>query len=237
MPLAVCWYLIALTVGLNHHRSTIVFSCSVLSDETTKTYIWLLQTFLLAMRQKYPRSLITDGDNAMARAIFVVMPDAFHRLCSWHIEQNMIKHLRKQKLKDFKTFIYQRMEPDEFEERWAAFIQQYGVSEQDAWFSRMYALREKWAAAYTKGGYFLRMSSNQRSESLNSGLHNHLDRLMSLVDLLEHSQYFLSRVRRNEAELDARASQSVPFTRISDDPLLKSVARIYTPPMFKMVKE
>uniref|UniRef100_A0ACD6ATI9 Uncharacterized protein n=1 Tax=Avena sativa TaxID=4498 RepID=A0ACD6ATI9_AVESA len=149
----------------------------------------------------------------------------------------MIKHIRKQKLKDFKKFIYERMEPDEFEERWAAFLLLYGVSEQDAWFSRMYELRGKWAAAYTKGGYFLRMSSNQRSESLNSGLHNHLDRMMSMVDLLEHSQYFMSRIRRNEGELDAKASQSVPFTRISDHPLLKSAARIYTPEIFKWVKE
>ena len=91
--------------------------------------------------------------------------------------------------------------------------------------------------AYTKGGYFLRMRSNQRSESLNSGLHNHLDRKMSIVDLLEHSTYYISRLRRNEGELDARASQSVTFTRITDHPLLKSAAGIYTPAMFKMVKD
>jgi zinc finger SWIM domain-containing protein 3 len=224
-------------VGVNHHRSTTVFACAVLSDETTSSYVWLLETFLMAMRQKHPRSLITDGDYAMARAIFVVMPDAFHRLCSWHIEQNMIKHLRKEKLKDFRQFIYMRMEVDEFERRWAEYKQKHGVSEKDSWFNRMYDLREKWSAAYTKGGYFLRMRSNQRSESLNSGLHNHLDRHMSMVDLLEHSQYYKSRIRRNEEELDAKASQSVPFTKISDHPLLKSAARIYTPVMFKMVKE
>jgi len=57
-------------VGVNHHRSTTVFACSLLSDETTSSYIWLLKTFLLAMHQKQPRSLITDGDYAMARAIF-----------------------------------------------------------------------------------------------------------------------------------------------------------------------
>jgi hypothetical protein len=60
---------------------------------------------------------------------------------------------------------------------------------------------------------------------------------MSLVDLLEHTRYFQSRIRRNESEKDAKASQSVPFTKRTDDPLLKSAARIYTPPIFKMVKE
>jgi zinc finger SWIM domain-containing protein 3 len=33
------------------------------------------------------------------------------------------------------------------------------------------------------------MQSNQRSESLNSVLHNHLDRKMSLVDLMEHYEF------------------------------------------------
>jgi zinc finger SWIM domain-containing protein 3 len=206
-------------VGVNHHRSTTVFGCATLSDETTRSYILLLQTFLLAMRQKHPKSLVTDGDNAMARAIYVVMPNAFHRLCNWQIEQNMIKHLRKQKLKDFKKFIYERMEPDEFEERWAAFRQQYGVSDEDAWFSRMYDLRGKWAAPYTKGGYFLQMSSNQRSESLNSGLHNHLDRLMSLVDLLEGTPSIFSHVSggmkpRRMPKLHSRyLSLNYPITR------------------------
>jgi hypothetical protein len=39
---------------------------------------------------------------------------------------------------------------------------------------------------------FFGMQSNQRSESLNSVLHNHLDRKMSLVDLVEHYEFRLS---------------------------------------------
>jgi zinc finger SWIM domain-containing protein 3 len=191
----------------------------------------------MAMCQKHPKSLITYGDHAMGRAIYVVMPDAFHRLCSWHIEQNMLRHLRKEKLKDFRKLIYERMEVEEFERRCTEYMQQYEFSKKDTWLMRMYGLREKWSAAYIKDGYFLRMRSNQRSESLNSGLHNHLDNMMSMVDLLEHSQFYKSCIHRNERENDAKASQSVPFTELKDDPLLKSDARIYTPVMFKMVKE
>ncbi|RLM61906.1 hypothetical protein C2845_PM14G20110 [Panicum miliaceum] len=53
----------------------------------------------------------------------------------------------------------------------------------------MYELRRKWAATFTRGRHFLGMQSNQRSESLNSRLHNHLDRKMSMVDLVEHYEY------------------------------------------------
>jgi hypothetical protein len=78
-------------ISVGHHHTTVVFGCGILSDETASSYIWLLNAFLKAMRQQQPYSLITDGYVAMAKAIEIVMPLADHRLCSWHIEQNMIK--------------------------------------------------------------------------------------------------------------------------------------------------
>ncbi|KAM0892909.1 hypothetical protein ACQ4PT_025458 [Festuca glaucescens] len=187
--------------------------------------------------KNHPRSVITDGDHAMARAISKVFPNADHRLCSWHIEQNMIRHLRKTKLSDFRKFVYYYRNVDEFESRWADFLEEYEITEKDAWINRMYELRKKWSRAYTKDRYFLRMQSNQRSESLNSRIHKNLDRRMSLADLLEHTDHCLWRIRKNEAELDARASQTVPFTELDAEPLLRSSANIYTPVMFKKVKQ
>ncbi|XP_062233641.1 protein FAR1-RELATED SEQUENCE 5-like [Phragmites australis] len=224
-------------IGLNHHHSTVVFGCGIISDESVSSYVWLLEAFLEAMRQHHPLSVITDGDIAMARAIEIVMPKADHRLCSWHIEQNMIHRLRGEKLSEFRKFVYHPMTVDNFEKRWMEYKENYGISEEDIWMVMMYDLRKKWSAAYTKGRHFLSMQSNQRSESLNSRLHKHLDRKMSLVDLVEHYEFSLSRIRRNEAELDAKASLSVPFTRISADIFEKKAARIYTPKMFKKVRE
>ncbi|KAE8809675.1 protein FAR1-RELATED SEQUENCE 5-like [Hordeum vulgare] len=149
----------------------------------------------------------------------------------------MIRNLRKQKLKDFRKFVYHIWDGDEFERRWVEFMVDYDISEKDAWIMRMYELRKKWSRAYTKGRYFLGMQSNQRSESLNSRLHKNLDRRMSLVDLLEHSDHCLSRIRKNEAELDATASDIVPFTKLAAEPLERSAALIYTQVMFKKVKQ
>ena len=97
-------------MGLNHHRSTVVFGVGLVSDESADSYEWLLQVFLEAMHQKHPISAITDGDVSMAKAISLVWPSTYHRLCSWHIEQNMVLHLRKEKLKEFRKFIYYAME-------------------------------------------------------------------------------------------------------------------------------
>ncbi len=41
-------------VGLNQHRSTVVFGCGIIAEETVKGYEWLLSTFLTAMSQKHP---------------------------------------------------------------------------------------------------------------------------------------------------------------------------------------
>uniref|UniRef100_A0ACD5UMN4 Uncharacterized protein n=1 Tax=Avena sativa TaxID=4498 RepID=A0ACD5UMN4_AVESA len=59
---------------------------------------------------------------------------------------------------------------------------------------------------------------------------------MSLVDLIEHTDHCLWRIRKNKTELDSPASQTVPFTELDAEPLKKSGARIYTPAMFKKVK-
>jgi zinc finger SWIM domain-containing protein 3 len=52
----------------------------------------MLETFSEAMSQKHPISVITDGDLAMQKAIRVVWPNSNHRLCMWHIEQNIFRN-------------------------------------------------------------------------------------------------------------------------------------------------
>ena len=100
----------------------------------------------------------------------------------------------------------------------------------------MYELRKKWAAAYTKSRYFLGMISNQRSESLNSRLHVHLNRKMKLVDMLQHVEHCVSIMRKNEAALDAVATHTILFTKLSAHPLEIAASYIYTPVMFAKVK-
>lgn len=65
-------------VGVNHHRQLILLGCSLLRDETKKSYIWLLKTWLQAMGGKSPRAIITDQDKAIIAAVF---PTSCHRFC------------------------------------------------------------------------------------------------------------------------------------------------------------
>ncbi|XP_028066856.1 G-type lectin S-receptor-like serine/threonine-protein kinase At4g27290 [Camellia sinensis] len=65
-------------VGFNHHRETIIFGTALLYDETVESFVWLFQNFLEAMSGKAPKTLFTDQDAAMAKAIPIVMPDTSH---------------------------------------------------------------------------------------------------------------------------------------------------------------
>jgi hypothetical protein len=132
-------------IGVNHHRGTVVFACGIISDETIGSYVWLLEVFLEAIHQKHPISVITDGDLAMAKAIEVVLPNTDHRLCSWHVEQNMVRHLRGKTLQDFRKFIYHPMDVEEFERQWVEFMSEHKIN--DMWLLWMYELRNKWSAA------------------------------------------------------------------------------------------
>ncbi|PNT70062.1 hypothetical protein BRADI_2g04713v3, partial [Brachypodium distachyon] len=214
-------------VGLNHHHSTIVFGCGIISHETSESYEWMLRTFSAAMAQKHPISVITDGDLAMQRAIRVVWPDTIHRLYVWHIQQNIVRHLGDDLVKEeFKSFIYDRSPIEEHEKKWLDFLER----------SKMYQMRKLWCAPYLVGHCFLGLSNNQRSESLNSVLHTHLDGSMTLFKMLEHYERCLLTRRLNESILDIVALQSVPFTEVDASSLEKHAAQVFTPAMFALVR-
>ncbi|CAO2196946.1 unnamed protein product [Urochloa humidicola] len=197
-------------VGLNHHRSTTVFGCGIVSDERTETCVWMLRALMKEMCQQKPKSIITDGDYSMMKAIRQVLPGVNHRICSWHVEENLPKHLSKKSVEAFRPLIYYGSSPATFEHRWKAFVAKYQTAKNSHWLRMMYNNKKLWAASFHFENFFLGMKSNQRSESLNSSLHRHLDRKMSLLDLVEHYENCVTRLRETEAGSDAVASQSLP---------------------------
>jgi len=186
-------------VGLNHHRSTTIFACVVVSHETVESFQWLLRTLLVAM-YKEPRSIITDGDHAMRKAIRAVLPNTVHRLCTWHIERNATKFLHHTMIPGFRLLIYMHGSPGTFEARWQSFMKKHKIGKRRRrrkyrkWLSKMYIIRRLWSASYLKNEYFLGAQSNQRSESLNSRLHKYLNRKMTLYDMVDHYSYCVTRI-------------------------------------------
>jgi len=224
-------------VGVNHHRSTVVFGCGIISHETSEAYEWMLRTLSLAMGQKHPISVITNGDLAMQKAIRVVWPNSNHRLCVFHVEQNISRHLHNDEVKaKFKGLLYDRCSVDEIEIKWELFLVKHKVKSEESWLHQMYQMRKLCCDAYQVGHCFLGMRSNQRSESLNAMLHEHLDGKMTLVSMLQHYERNLSDLRRNEAVLDIVALETVPFIEASASIFEKDAAWLFTPTVFDVVK-
>nr|XP_020155217.2 protein FAR1-RELATED SEQUENCE 5-like [Aegilops tauschii subsp. strangulata] len=224
-------------VGVNNHRCTTVFGCAIIADETEGTYVWLLQTFMKANCQVKPKSIITDSDAAMIRAIRTVLSDVFHRLCSWHIEKNMQRHLHYKSLDEFRSLLYYATSQANFEQRWKAFYDKWKTDRTEEWLDRMYRKRRLWAASYLSDGFFLGMRSNQRSESLNSCLHLHLDYGMTIVDLVVHYENCIVRLRENEAYDDCEAFQKEPPSVTKYKALEEHAAKVFTPANFYILQD
>lgn len=111
-------------LGINHHRRTIVFGFALLSYETEQMYTWLLETFLAAMDRKQPKTVITDGDKAMRKAISKKFPQAKHRLCCWHIGRNAQANVNKEFTSDFRRCMLRPYTQERFEKKWKEIILQ-----------------------------------------------------------------------------------------------------------------
>ena len=120
-----------------------VFGCALLKDESVGTYEWVLETFLIAMMNKKPISVVTDGGKAMRKAIKRVLLNACHRMCSWHLQRNAFTNVH---IKDFtSTFarcMFMRRNPEEFEKAWHEMVEKLGLNG-NRWVTEIYARSEE----------------------------------------------------------------------------------------------
>ncbi|KAI6657050.1 Protein FAR1-RELATED SEQUENCE 5-like [Oopsacas minuta] len=78
---------------VNKHVNTPVLACTLLDRETEEAFTWAFSEFLKPFRHP-PKIIITDCDPAMAAAIRNVHPSTIHLLCTFHIGQNIVKHIK-----------------------------------------------------------------------------------------------------------------------------------------------
>lgn len=115
---------LALFVGTNHHKQSIVFGVALLFDETTTSFEWLFETFIKAMGDKKSKTFLIDQCVAMTNALSSVLPETYHRLCVWHMFQNAVERLHHifrnnvNFISAFKSCVYDCDNAKEFESTW-----------------------------------------------------------------------------------------------------------------------
>lgn len=137
------------------------------------------ETFLEAHKQKMPKTIFTDQDQAMAKALFEVMLGAYHGLCTWYLNQNGMEHLGNLMkgdshfLRDFNKCMYDYKDEEQFEEGLRTIIK-YCVKKNTR-LQKVYTLKEKWAHCYMMKALTLGMQSTQPSESINAHIKSYMN--------------------------------------------------------------
>ncbi|XP_028796853.1 protein FAR1-RELATED SEQUENCE 5-like [Neltuma alba] len=232
----------AIFSGLNQYRGVLIFGAALLYDETTESFKWLFETFLKANKQKRPATIFTDQDQAMARALREVIPEVKHALCTWHIEQNGIKHLRNKMkgnshiLRDFNKCMFAIDDQSQFEETWASLISSYNL-EDNTWVKSIYEIKEKWAWCYMKHSLTLGMRSTQISESINADIKNITNPSVDINEFFKSFERVVADKRYNEMKCEFEAREKKPRLIVQSSPILRQVAEIYTASMLELFQE
>ncbi|KAK9705025.1 hypothetical protein RND81_07G027800 [Saponaria officinalis] len=189
---------IGVFVGFNHFREIVVFGAALLYDETTESFNCLFETFLATHGNKMPKTIFTDQDIAMGKAIAEVMPDTWHGLCTWHIMQNATKHLLhdgSSVLRQFKACMYEYNDEASFEQ---AFTILRSTVTKSSWLDGIYDLKKKWAECYMPNVFSLGMRSTQLSESFNKDLKDYLQCKLDVMRFFKQFERVIKKKRENE---------------------------------------
>ncbi|XP_044332051.1 protein FAR1-RELATED SEQUENCE 5 [Triticum aestivum] len=237
-------------LGINQFRETTIFGAALLFDETKDSFIWLFETFLAAHNGRQPRTIYTDQDVAMGKAIEKVFTESYHGLCSFHIMMNAVKHLSPVKddekdegeveeedegeeeshiLSDFSACMYGYEDKAAFQE---AFDNMRHKVHKQTWLDSIYKVKEKWAECYMGDVFSLGVRSTQLSESFNNALKNHLKSDFHIVRFLKHFERTVEVKRRKELESEYEARKKLPRIKMCT-PMLVQASKVYTPTIFE----
>ncbi|XP_074342197.1 protein FAR1-RELATED SEQUENCE 5-like [Apium graveolens] len=210
--------------GVSHHYQNILFGFALIRDEKETTYRWVLKTWLEAIDNKPPITIITDQDIALSNAISEVMPNTNHTYCTWHISSKFPEKLStlytqySEFKTDFNACIYKSLSPTEFEGRWEDLKEKYDL-ENHNWLNDMYAIRRQWVFAFTKQHFAASMTTTSRSESMNSFFDGYVKASTGLKEFIEI--YTKEMFKRFQKELQKSQSFVVKSMKDCGDYLSK----------------
>ncbi|TVU19215.1 hypothetical protein EJB05_35353, partial [Eragrostis curvula] len=194
-------------IGINRHGQSIQLGCGFLRNEKTESFVWLFERFKIACG--VPAYIITDQAAAIAAAIEKVFPEAVHRLCRWHIMENVRKHMgaflsgNKQLADDFNDCISNSFSPEEFQSKWQAMIDTHEQHGHEG-FEALHRIRQDWIPAYFMDCFFPFLQTTARSEGFNAVLKRYVNPNNSLLTFVEQYMKIQQSIlgRKNEFEFN-----------------------------------
>ncbi|XP_058741440.1 protein FAR-RED ELONGATED HYPOCOTYL 3-like [Vicia villosa] len=223
--------------GCKHHSQTVVFGATLVSNETTDTYKWLLECFLECMNDKYPEVVVTDVDKAIREAIKQVVPDATHCLCTWHLNKNAGENVKNSGfLQGFQKAMYSNFTKDEFEDFLLELIKDNGL-ERNPWVVKTYENKSLWATAYLRERFFGGIRTTSQYEAVNAIIKSYVRKKGHIFEFMHNFEQALRSYRKNELVSNFKSNFSEPVMSTHLHEIERHAVQIYTAKIFKKVKD
>ncbi|KAF2299470.1 hypothetical protein GH714_032056 [Hevea brasiliensis] len=201
-----------------HPRSRVLTRNSMMlmrliSHEDVNTFKWLFMTWLEAMEDVHPNSILTDQCESMRKAIREVMPNTRHRFCLWHILCKVPEKFKgvtdyDSACLEFKAVIYDSLTIE----------------------------MEYWVPIYLNHTFWAGMVSTQRSESMHAYFDGYVNSMSTLKQFVE--QYEIAMCDKNEKEFYADfKSKNTVVNCISVFEWEQQFQKAFTNSIFKLVQE
>ncbi|KAL8473999.1 hypothetical protein ACS0TY_030737 [Phlomoides rotata] len=163
--------------GIDNHGRAIFFGCTLLQDETSKSFSWALQVFLRFMRGRRPEVVITDMDSGLRDALAVEMPNTKQIICIWQVLSKMFSWFSLQlgvQYSDFKSefnLLYHLENVEDFEHQWNNLVARFGIGS-DKHISLLFSYRTSWPYCYVRNFFLAQSLAPEYSKSLETFLKN-----------------------------------------------------------------
>ncbi|XP_044318356.1 protein FAR1-RELATED SEQUENCE 3-like [Triticum aestivum] len=199
-------------LGMNHHRRPVLLGCGVLADQSPGSHFWLLRAFMMSTCQEKPKSVITDGGDAVVQAVQTVA-DVGRQLLACGVRGAMTQF---------------RGQPQDGE--------QSGVALQDV---REEGALGRRLRRFVRDKFFLGLARDQSTECLclSSGLRSSFSEDMTLLALLRRADFRCNYMRAQQTELDEEADKSRVELTTEHEYLEEDATRSFTPANFAIVLE
>ncbi|XP_024926430.3 protein FAR1-RELATED SEQUENCE 3-like isoform X1 [Ziziphus jujuba] len=225
--------------GVNHHGQTILFGCALLLDESEASFIWLFKTFLTAMNDQTPVSIVTDQDRVIQTAVAQVFPEARHCISKWHALREGREKLAHICLAypNFQVELFNCINLtetiEEFESSWNSILDKYDLR-RNGWLQSLYNARAEWVPVYFRDSFLAAISPNICSDS--PFFDGYVNQQTTLPMFFRQYERALENLSKKEIEADFDTICTMPALRTSS-PIEKQAANLYTRNFFTKFQE
>ncbi|KAL7202919.1 hypothetical protein ACSBR1_034388 [Camellia fascicularis] len=220
--------------GVNHHGQMVLFGCALLLDESEATFVWLFRTFLAAMNDQAPVSIITDQDKAIQAAVAQVFPEIRHCFNKWDVlreGQEKLAHVCHV-YPNFQVELYNCINLtetiEEFESSWDSILNKYDLRRND-WLQSLYNARAQWVPVFFRDTFFAAISPSQGLQC--SFFDGYVNQQTTLPMFFRQYERALENSFEKEIEADFDTICTAPVLR-TPSPMEKQAANLYTRKIF-----